>query len=244
MKKIVIKMGGIASKKLDKSFFKTLRKWQQEGNQVYIVHGGGQYITTMMEHFGLHKKVCEGLRVTDLKTLEITRMVLLGQVQPMLTSVFQKEGFHPVCLHAGFDRLIEGKMIDEKKFGFVGQVTHVNSQLLESFVQKNQLPIIAPLGITSNGQWLNINADETACQIAASLQADQLFLLTDVPGIKKDKDWLKEVSIQQIEQLKMEQVITGGMIPKLNSAKKAILSGVAQVNINNQIQSIGTKITA
>lgn len=244
MKKIVIKMGGIASKNLDAAFFQTIRKWQQEGAQVYIVHGGGHYITEMMTHFGLVKQMKEGLRVTDLKTLEITRMVLLGQVQPMLASLFQQEGFHPLSLHAGFDRLIEGEMIDVQKFGYVGQVTHINHHLLTKAVEKEQIPIIAPLGVTKGGQWLNINADEAACQIAASLKADQLFLLTDVPGIKKNENWLKEVSIQQIDQLKREQVISGGMIPKLNSAKKAILSGVQQVNINNQIQSQGTKITA
>jgi acetylglutamate kinase len=169
-------------------------------------------------------------------------MVLLGQVQPMITTHFQQAGFPTLGMNAGCDQLIQGKIIDEEKLGFVGEVTAVNSELLNTLIEKHHIPIIAPLGITESGQWLNINADEVACKVAASIKAEKLYLLTDVPGIKKESEWLKEISVAEISQLKTEKVVTGGMLPKLDSAHKALLAGVKSVFISNTIDSFGTEI--
>ena len=242
MKTIVIKMGGVASDNLNQAFFDQIHTWKAQGYQVIIVHGGGHYISKMMEILNLKVEVKQGLRVTSKEALDITRMVLLGQVQPMITTAFQKSGFQTLGLNAGCDQLIQGAIIDEASLGFVGQVTAVNAQLLEMLVQKNHVPIIAPLGITETGQWLNINADEVAWNIAASLKADKLFLLTDVPGIKKESEWLETVSLAEIKQLKEEHVVTGGMVPKVDSAQKAILAGVKSVCISNTIHDLGTEI--
>lgn len=235
-------MGGVASDNLNPAFFDKIAAWKHQGYQVIIVHGGGHYISTMMQTLGLEVEVKQGLRVTSAETLEITRMVLLGQVQPMITTCFQKAGFQAIGLNAGCDQLIQGKVINECQLGFVGEVTAINNQLLEMLLQKNHVPIIAPLGITESGQWLNINADEVACKIAASIQAEKLFLLTDVPGIKKESEWLKEIAVSDIPQLKSEKVVTGGMLPKLDSACKALLSGVKTVCISDTIHSCGTEI--
>lgn len=197
-----------------------------------------------MEQFQIKRQIKNGLRVTDETTLELTKMALLGQVQPRLVSLFQKEGLQPVSLHAGCDQLIQGKVINYAELGYVGQVTAINHQLLKLQMNHRKIPVIAPLGITKDGQWLNINADEVACKIASSIQADELFLLTDVPGIKENNQWLKRVNLSKIEMLKNQNIITGGMIPKLNSAKYALLHGVKSVNINNNIHCFGTKITA
>lgn len=242
MKTIVVKMGGVASDNLNSAFFDKISSWQDQGYHVIIVHGGGHYISKMMNTLGLEVEVKQGLRVTSKETLEITRMVLLGQVQPMITTYFQKAGFQALGLNAGCDQLIQGQVINENALGFVGEVTQVNKQLLDMLLQKNHVPVIAPLGITSSGQWLNINADEVACKVAASIQAEKLFLLTDVPGIKKESEWLKEISIDDVPQLKSEQVVTGGMLPKLDSACKALRSGVKTVCISNTIHSCGTEI--
>ena len=244
MKTYVVKIGGVASDQLNKQFFSTIHKWQAQGIQIVIIHGGGHYITELMEQFQVKRQIKNGLRVTDETTLELTKMALLGKVQPRLVSLFQKEGLQPVSLHAGCDQLIQGKVINYAELGYVGQVTAINHQLLKRQMNHRKIPVIAPLGITKDGQWLNINADEVACKIASSIQADELFLLTDVPGIKENNQWLKRINLSKIEMLKNQNIITGGMIPKLNSAKYALLHGVKSVNINNNIHCFGTKITA
>lgn len=149
-----------------------------------------------------------------------------------------------VSLHAGCNQLIQGKVINYAELDYVGQVTAINHQLLKMQMKHHKIPVVAPLGITKDGQWLNINADEVACKIASSIQADELFLLTDVPGIKENNQWLKRINLSKIEMLKNQNIISGGMIPKLNSAKYALLHGVKSVNINNNIDCFGTKITA
>src|SRR5699024_2750931 len=142
------------------------------------------------------------------------------------------------------DQLILGEAINENELGFVGQVTKVNRDLLEILLEKDHIPVIAPLGITETGQWLNINADEVACKVAATLQAEALYLLTDVPGIKQQGSWLKKVSLAAVDQLVKEEIVTGGMLPKLNSAKEALLAGVTSVVINNGITAGGTQLFA
>lgn len=244
MKTYVVKIGGVASDQLNAQFFSTIRKWQAQGIQIVIIHGGGHYITELMEQFQIKRQIKNVLRVTDETTLELTKMALLGQVQPRLVSLFQKEGLQPVSLHAGYNQLIQGKVINYAELGYVGQVTAINHQLLKLQMNHRKIPVIAPLGITKDGQWLNINADEAACKIASSIQADELFLLTDVSGIKENNQWLKRINLSKIEMLKNQNIITGGMIPKLNSAKYALLHGVKSVNINNNIHCLGTKITA
>ncbi|MDT2740241.1 acetylglutamate kinase [Enterococcus canintestini] len=241
---IVVKMGGIASDNLDKAFFSQLKQWQAENKKIVIVHGGGHYISKMMTLMNLKVEVKEGLRITSKKTLEITRMVLLGQVQPLITTSLQKAGLQPVGLNAGCNQLIQGDFINRKKLGYVGEVTQISNALLETLFHTDQIPVIAPLGITPQGQWLNINADEVACQVAASLQAKKLFLLTDVPGIKKDDVWLDEVCFEQLEQFVTQKIVTGGMVPKITSAKKALVAGVQSVCINNTITNCGTTILA
>ena len=242
METIVVKIGGVASDNLTPSFFETIADWQAAGKKVVIVHGGGHYISEMMEKMALTVTIKDGLRVTDPQTLEVTRMVLLGQVQPLITTAFQQAGFHAVGLNAGCDQLIQGEVIDEEKLGQVGKVQQINAAFLQLLTEKKHVPILAPLGITPEGQWLNINADEVACQVAASLQAEKLYLLTDVPGVKQDDEWLKKVSIHEVDQLKAEKVITGGMIPKLNSAVDALENGVSEVHITNCIECAGTVI--
>lgn len=244
MSVIVVKLGGVASDNLNEEFFQQIKAWQTAGKKVVIVHGGGHYISEMAQRLGIEVQIRNGLRVTDDQTLDITRMVLIGQVQPMITTRFLNNGFHALGLSAGSDQLIQGIYKNYDELGHVGEVADINAELLNLVLGKNHVPIIAPLGITQEGQWLNINADEVACKIAAKLQAEQLFLLTDVPGIKKGHEWLKEIPIQQVAELEEQQVITGGMIPKLKSAQKAILAGVKTVCINDSICQTGTRLLA
>ncbi|MDT2757591.1 acetylglutamate kinase [Enterococcus asini] len=239
---IVVKMGGIASDNLDQSFFNQIKKWRANGKQVVIVHGGGYYISEMMTRLGQKVQIKNGLRVTDSSALDVTRMVLLGQVQPLITTKFLSEGFHALGLSAGSDQLIQGVFLNEAELGFVGKVTNVNHPLLKLLLEKNHIPIIAPLGITESGQWLNINADEVACKVAAALHAEALYLLTDVPGICRKGEWLTEVAAPEVTELIRQKVITGGMLPKVHGAQKALLAGVKSVCINNSIVTKGTQL--
>lgn len=239
---IVVKMGGVAADNLTESFFQQIRRWQAQDKRVVIVHGGGHYISEMMDTLNVPVEKKDGLRVTNQQTLDITKMVLLGQVQPMITTTFQKAGIPSVGLNAGCDQLICGEVIDKDKLGYVGKVKEINTDLIQILINKKHIPVIAPLGITEDGQWLNINADDVACKVATSLKAKELFLLTDVPGIKKEQQWLPEISLEELDELKEEKVVTGGMIPKLDSAKAALLSGVGTVHISDTVEHVGTKI--
>lgn len=241
-KVIVIKMGGVASDNLTKAFFEQIKKWQKEGKKVVIVHGGGHYISEMMQRLNVPIKIQDGLRMTTEETLKITQMVLIGQVQPMITTHFQQAGFSVVGLNASCSQIITGNYLDKKTLGAVGEVQQIDTELLEHLLAAKHIPVIAPLGLTETGEWLNINADHVACKVAEELHAEKLYLLTDVPGVKKEEVWLSELSISEVSKLKQEQVIKGGMLPKLESAVSAIKGGVKEVHITNKIQAAGTMI--
>lgn len=243
MGKIVVKIGGVASDNLTQSFFQQIEEWQTAGHEIIVAHGGGYYITEMMERLNIPVTIKEGLRVTTEQALKITQMVLIGQVQPTITTLFQQQGFATIGLNASSDNMIQGKFIDQEKLGYVGEITEVNPAAIEGVLYRNYIPIIAPLGMTSSGQWLNVNADDTACKIAEEVGAEALYLLTDVPGVKQAGEWLEKLSIAEVEELKNEEVITGGMIPKINSAINALENGVSEVHITNCIEKAGTVIT-
>lgn len=243
MGKIVVKIGGVASDNLTKEFFKQIKSWQACGHEIIIVHGGGYYITEMMERLNIPVTIKEGLRVTTEQALKVTQMVLIGQVQPSITTLFQQQGFATIGLNASCDGLIQGSVINQEKLGYVGEIDSVNSAPIESVLHKNYIPIVAPLGMTSTGQWLNVNADTAACKIAEELGAEALYLLTDVPGVKDAEEWLEKLTIPEVEQLKAKKVITGGMIPKLGSAITALENGVTEVHITDCIEQSGTVIT-
>lgn len=240
---IVVKIGGVASDNLTKEFFQQITHWQKAGKKIVIVHGGGHYISEMMHRLNVPVSIKGGLRVTTKETLAITQMVLIGQVQPMITTKFQQAGFSAVGLNASCAQIITGEFRDEKKYGHVGNVKQIDKELLLHLISKKHVPIIAPLGLTETGEWLNINADNVACKVAEELQAEALYLLTDVQGVKKEGQWLKELSPKDIYGLKEEKVIKGGMLPKIESAVSAVTNGVHKVHITNKIQQVGTTIS-
>lgn len=240
---IVVKMGGVASDNLTEGFFNQVRSWQAAGKKVVIVHGGGHYITEMMKRLNVPVAINDGLRVTTLETLQITKMVLIGQVQPAITTILQQNGFSALGLNASSGQLLTGDFIDQETLGYVGEINQVETAVLDDVLASCHIPVIAPLGMTEEGDWLNINADCAACKIAEALQAEALYLLTDVPGVKKHGVWLDELCIDDLDYLKKEKIIKGGMIPKMESAADALNGGVGQVHITNAIESAGTVIT-
>lgn len=232
---LVIKIGGAAGDCLTEEFFQQIHAWRSEGKKIIIIHGGGHYISEMMTR--LKVPVChkEGLRVTTNEVLKITQMVLIGQVQPLITSRFQQQNLSAVGLNASSNGIILGEYLDKQALGHVGKVTEIRTDLLVDLLEKGYIPIIAPLGLTASGKWLNINADDTACHVASALDAEALYLLTDVAGIRKDGVYLQDISVAETDQLIEEQVITGGMIPKVKSAMAALHAGVSSIHITDDI---------
>lgn len=239
---LVIKIGGAAGDCLTEAFFQKIHAWRSEGKKIVIIHGGGHYISEMMTR--LNVPVCHknGLRITTSEVLTITQMVLIGQVQPLITSRFQQQNLSAVGLNASSNGIIVGDYLDKQVLGHVGKVTEIRTDLLVDLLEKGYIPIVAPLGMTASGRWLNINADDTACHVASALKAEALYLLTDVAGIMKDDTYLEEVSLVEINQLIDEQVVTGGMIPKVKSSEAAIHAGVNSIHITDDILKNGTVI--
>ena len=160
----------------------------------------------------------------------------------MITLRFQQENLSAVGLNTSSSRIILGEYMDKAALGNVGRVTKIKTALLIDLLEKDYIPIVAPLGMTFAGEWLNINADDAACHIAAKLRAESLYLLTDVSGIRMGDRHIEALPFSQIPALIEEQVITGGMIPKVRGAEQAILKGVETVHITNDILRSGTTI--
>ncbi|MDR0922545.1 MAG: acetylglutamate kinase [Lactobacillales bacterium] len=240
---IVIKIGGVAGGQLNRSFFEELKLWQALGKQVIIVHGGGEQISDMMKKFDVPVVKKHGLRVTDENVLYYTKLALIGEVQQNILTKFTKNGFSAIGLNGMDGGLLQGDFIDYHALGHVGKVNEVNAKLLQAMTSANIIPIIAPLAMTENQQWLNVNADTAACKIAEVLQAESLYLLTDVPGVKKQHTWLETITLNDAQELLTEEEVTGGMIPKLKSAITAVTSGVKEVCITNEILEKHTVIT-
>lgn len=186
--KYIIKIGGNAAQQLTPTFFETIKHWQKQHIQVAIVHGGGDQISHLMTQFNEPVQKFNGIRVTTAQGLHITQMALLGQVQPALTEAFRQHGIAAIGLNAGSNQLLTGHVLDQALYGYVGVIHQVNTQLIQQLWQQNLIPIIAPLAMTNDGQWLNVNADHAATAIAKQLHADALYLLTDVAG--GESQWL------------------------------------------------------
>ncbi|MBC1500869.1 acetylglutamate kinase [Listeria weihenstephanensis] len=240
---IVVKIGGVAGSHLHESFFKQIKTWQASGKQVVLVHGGGVQINKMMEALQIPVETKAGLRITTKETLAVTKMVLIGQVQPEIVTALEKEHISAVGLHAGDAGLMQAEQLTDGELGFVGEITLVKTDLISHLTEQGIVPVIAPLGLTTATQWLNVNADLAACAVAAALQAEELILLTDVAGVLDAGEVLTHIDTAELGELFAKEVITGGMIPKLASAKNAVTQGVGQVIITNEITTKGTIIS-
>lgn len=239
---IVIKIGGVASANLTPAFFEQIKAWQEANKKIIIVHGGGHYISSMLERLAIPIKTKDGIRVTNEQTLEITKMVLIGQVQPLIMTAFQTQHIPAVGLNAGDSGIIFAKKTADPSLGLVGEVTAVQTEVIEHLLAADFVTIIAPLGITETFDWLNINADIAACQIATAMHAEQLFLLTDVAGVQVAGEVQAEITTKAITKWKEDGTIYGGMVPKLASAEAALQGGVEQVIITNHLANAGTTI--
>ena len=234
----VVKYGGSAmsNEELQKNVIKDVTLLKLVGFKPIIVHGGGKAISRWVEKVGKEPSFVNGLRVTDEETMEIAEMVL-GRVNKNLVTMVEELGVKAVGISGKDGGLlkVEKKYSDGKDIGFVGNITEVDPKVIYDLLEKDFLPIIAPIGLDENFQTYNINADDAACAIAKAVGADKLVFLTDIEGLYRDindkSTFISRLTAGQAESLISEGVIGGGMLPKLGNCTSAVRNGVNRVHI-------------
>lgn len=235
---IVVKYGGSAmsNEELQKNVIKDVTLLKLVGFKPIIVHGGGKEISRWVGKVGKEAKFVNGLRVTDDETMEIAEMVL-SKVNKRLVTMVQELGVKAVGISGKDGGLLraEKRYADGQDIGFVGNITEVNPKILYDLLEKDFLPIVAPVGLGDNFDTYNINADDAACAVARAVGADKLVFLTDIEGLYKDIDdkssFISRITASEADALIEEGFIGGGMLPKLNNCTSAIKNGVNRVHI-------------
>ncbi|CAK8724356.1 MAG: N-acetylglutamate kinase [Candidatus Electronema aureum] len=246
-KTVVIKYGGHAmvDEELKKNFALDIILLKYIGINPVVVHGGGPQINEFLKKMQITSSYVQGMRVTDGPTMDVVEMVLVGKVNKEIVGLINHCGGRAVGLSGRDGDLVQAKkmkilgkpetenappeLID---LGRVGEVTHINPEILTTLASKDFIPVIAPVGVGEDGQAYNINADLVAGAIAAELKASKLILLTDVEGVKDSQGQLiSSIAVSSIEQLISDSVIKGGMIPKLRCCASAINGGVNKAHI-------------
>lgn len=238
-KTVVIKYGGTALKdeNVSKTIIEDIALMKYIGIKPVIVHGGGVEITELLNKTGQKSEFVDGLRVTDSDTAKVVQMVLGAKVNKKIVHNIQKHGVQAVGLTGTDANLFEVQKIcpNDKDLGFIGEVTNVNTKVLNLLIENDYIPIIAPVATDIDGNIFNINADYAALAVAASLKAEKLVFLTDVEGVMRDKfdptSVISLLKVGEIEKYIQEKIIEGGMIPKVHSCKCAIEKGVKTVHI-------------
>jgi len=237
---IVIKIGGNASNQLPETFFEQIKKWWLQGKRILIIHGGGPQISEWSKKLNLTVQKINGIRVTDAQTLDVTKAVLLGLVQPKLCQAITDAGLPVIGLNAADDHLLQGDYLDQAKYGEVGKITQINKEWLHQQL-RDEIGILAPLAQTNSGKWLNVNADMAAAKIAIQLEAEALVLLTDVPGVLNSGKLVPMLNESDADKLFQTHVIKSGMMPKIQASLPALKNGVHQTFITNDLGRPGTQ---
>ena len=230
---IVVKYGGSAmsNEELKRNVIKDVTLLKLVGFKPIIVHGGGKEISQWVGKIGKEARFVNGLRVTDEETMEIAEMVL-SKVNKSLVTMVQELGVKAVGISGKDGGLltVDKKYADGQDIGFVGEIKDVNPKVLYDLLEKDFLPIVAPVGLDEGFATYNINADDAACAIAKAVGADKLVFLTDIEGLYKDindkSSFISRITASDAEALIAGGLIGGGMLPKLNNCTSAIENGV------------------
>ena len=243
---IVVKYGGHAmvDPELARMFARDIVMLKVCGLNPIVVHGGGPQINKMLDKLAVKAEFREGLRVTDAETMSVVEMVLAGSINKHIVASIQQAGGRAVGISGKDGNLLVAERYVKKKtdpatgqtveidFGFVGEPARVNTEILDVIMKSDAIPVIAPVGVGWEGETFNVNADTAAGAIATATQAKRLLLLTDVAGVlDKDKNLISELKIGDVPELIANGTITGGMIPKVESAVGVVESGVEGVII-------------
>ena len=228
-KTLVIKLGG-STLEHQRGVLQDIIWLRSLGANPVLVHGGGPYINAWLEKLNVPAQFENGLRVTDARTLEVVRMVLLGQVNSGLVLMATEMGGKAIGLSGTDGNMVQAKIISER-LGFVGEIETVDPSLPQTLLEQGYIPVIAPLGQGRDGTCLNINADLIASHLAGALNAEKLIFLSNVVGIcRQDGSLIPELTGAEAKQLIAEGVISGGMIPKVTACLDA-LTTVQRVHI-------------
>ena len=236
-RRIVIKYGGAAmvDKKLQKAVFRDIALLSTVGVKPVVIHGGGPEINQWLKKLGIKTEFRDGLRVTDQQTMDVVEMVLVGRVNKQIVNGINTLGAEAVGLSGVDGKLIEARPWGNGKHGRVGDVASINPDLLEPLLAKGYVPVISSVAATQEGLSHNINADTVAGEIAASIDAEKLILLTDTPGILKNQEdsstLIKQLGIAEARDLIKEGVVNGGMTPKTECCIRALAQGVSAAHI-------------
>ena len=267
---IVVKYGGHAMEGgVSEHFAQDIVLMKQTGIDPVVVHGGGPQIGSMLKRLSIPSSFIDGLRVTDEAAIEIVEMVLTGAINKQIVSGINAAGGRAVGLSGKDGNLVIARKLERYKLdpttlerklvdlGFVGEPENVNPEVLRTIISSDLIPVVAPIGVGRKGETFNINADTVAGSVAGALKASRLLLLTDVEGVlDREGKLIQKLSVGEARALIAEGTISGGMIPKIETAIEAVQSGVtAAVILDGRIPHVlllelftehgaGTMITA
>ena len=235
--RIIVKFAGALLEDADtvRNLARQVAELAREGHEILVVHGGGKLFTATLKRMAIESKFVAGLRVTDRDTRDVAVMVFAGYLNKKLAAAISAEGQLAIGVSAAdaqcflAEPMVHNEI--EGSLGYVGYLTGLNSKFIECLWSQNLLPVAPCLGIGSDNELYNINADHMAAACAEFLNADQLIYLTDVAGVLAGDRVLSAVTCEEIERLVQTRVVSGGMILKLEAAKRAIEGGVRQVRI-------------
>nr|SCW23056.1 Acetylglutamate kinase [Nemalion sp. H.1444] len=236
-KVVVVKYGGSAmkSENLTKQVIENISLLSKLGINFVIVHGGGPIINEWLEKVSIIPKFKNGIRVTDKSTMDIVEMVLAGKINTNLVKLLNHNNVKAIGLSGQDSSFILANPVSESEENFVANIKSINTDLLELLIRNKYIPVISPIASGPSGESYNINADVVAGSVASALNAHNLLMLTDTPGILSNPDDLSSrfdfLTPYKVNTLINENIITGGMLPKINSCIKAIAEGVSSVEI-------------
>lgn len=235
-KVVVVKYGGNAmiNEELKSAVMGDVVLLSLIGIKVVLVHGGGPEISETLNKMGKKSEFVDGLRVTDAETADVVQMVLAGKINKSLVNLLGSMGGKAIGLSGIDGQMITAKKLDER-LGFVGEITHVNTDIINDVLEKGYIPVISTIGFDGNGNVYNINADTAASRLAGELKAESLISMTDIEGILRDRNdassLISSINVSEAPMLMREGVISGGMIPKVECCVDAIRRGVRKVFI-------------
>ena len=246
-KTVVIKYGGNAmiNEDLKKKVIQDIILMKYVGMKPVVVHGGGPDITSFLKKVGKETEFVSGLRVTDKETVTIAEMVLVGKINTDIVSLLNAQGVTAVGLSGKDGDLIKAKkhlavvhengVTKKVDIGFVGDVTKINTEVLNTLLDNGYIPVIAPIGVGKDNESFNINADYVAAEVAGALQAEKLLLLTDIEGIYADyhdkSSLISTLTRKEAQSMIEEGAIGGGMIPKVEACLRALEAGANKTHI-------------
>jgi acetylglutamate kinase len=252
-KVIVVKYGGNAmTGSGTDDFSQDIVLMKQTGIDPVVVHGGGPQIGAMLKKLNIHSSFIDGLRITDEAAVEVVEMVLTGSINKQIVTSINAAGGRAVGLSGKDGNLVVAKKLDLVRtdpvsgktetvdLGFVGEPSKVNPEVLHAIMKSETIPVIAPIGVGSKGETFNINADTVSGAIACALNAERLILLTDVEGVlDQEKKLIPRLTIREARELIANGTISGGMIPKIQTAIDAVEGGVnAAVILDGRIPHV------